>query len=32
MMFYDVYRSNFHISHICNKATPNPRIHPIQYV
>nr|DAY21112.1 MAG TPA: hypothetical protein [Caudoviricetes sp.] len=32
MMFDDVYRSNFHISHICNKTPPIPRISPLQYV
>nr|DAP25717.1 MAG TPA: hypothetical protein [Caudoviricetes sp.] len=32
MMFDDVYRSNFHISHICNKTPSNPRIPPPQYV
>nr|DAJ72466.1 MAG TPA: hypothetical protein [Caudoviricetes sp.] len=26
MMFDDVYRSDFHISHICNKTPPIPRI------
>nr|DAJ24661.1 MAG TPA: hypothetical protein [Caudoviricetes sp.] len=32
MMFDDVYRSNFHISHICNKTHPFSRIPPLQYV
>nr|DAN81736.1 MAG TPA: phosphatase A [Caudoviricetes sp.] len=31
-MFDDVYRSNFHISNICNKTPPIPRIPPLQYV
>nr|DAL08191.1 MAG TPA: hypothetical protein [Caudoviricetes sp.] len=32
MMFDDVYRSNFHIGHICNKTYLIPRIPLLQYV
>nr|DAP58225.1 MAG TPA: hypothetical protein [Caudoviricetes sp.] len=32
MMFDDVRRSNFHISHICNKTPPIPSMPPLQYV
>nr|DAR42692.1 MAG TPA: hypothetical protein [Caudoviricetes sp.] len=32
MMFDDVYRSNFHISHICNKTPYSIKNTPLQYV